>query len=67
VLDSGDEVPGFGAGADLLASALQCRSRRRNDERAGGGRAQPLVTGELVHGRQVAQLHERSLGLEIES
>ena len=49
------EVAGIGAGADLLARALEHRARRVDRERI----AEPAR--ELVHRRQVAQLHAESL------
>ena len=52
-----DQIPGIGTGADLLARALEGRTRGGEDERPRLER-EPLVAQELVDGRQIAEAHE---------
>src|SRR5262249_52638452 len=60
-LDALAEVAGVGAGLDFFTRAGESGTSRRDQQRAWCGACEPLVPGELVHGRQVPQLHGRSV------
>ena len=60
-LDSLDEVAWVGACPHLFTRTRERRSRRRDEQGPRRSARQPLVSRELVHRRQVAQFHERSV------
>ena len=56
-----DEVARLRARLQFFTRAREGRSRRRDEQRPGRSARQPPVSRELVHGRQVPQLHGRSV------